>query len=183
MKNLSLDDILLKLKQEIYVQDYSKKKVIDGVKIVDVKKFLGEDGTFEELTRINEHGALEAFPDFKVRQINRSKILAGSVKAWHLHYKQEDIWYVSAEDHMVLGLWDLRNDSDTKDLKMRVIMGGGNAKLVLVPRGVAHGVANVANKPGTILYFVNEQFNFSDPDEERLKWDAAGADFWEIKKE
>lgn len=183
MKNLSLDGILVKLRQEIFVQDYSKKKVIDGVKIVAVKKFFGEDGTFEELTQVNEHGNLEAFPDFKVRQINRSKILSGSVKAWHLHFKQEDVWYVPAEDHMILGLWDLRNDSDTKDLKMRIIMGGGSAKLVLIPKGVAHGVVNVANKPGTILYFVNEQFNPSDPDEKRLKWDAAGADFWEAKKE
>ena len=183
MKNLSLNDILLKLKQEIYIQDYSKKKAIDGVKIIEVKKWIGEDGTFEELARINESGALEGFPDFKVKQINRSKILAGSVKAWHIHFKQEDVWYVPAEDHMILGIWDLRNDSDTKDVKMRVIMGGGSTKLVLIPRGVAHGVVNVAKKPGTILYFVNEQFDSSDPDEKRLKWDAAGADFWKVKKE
>lgn len=183
MKNLSLDDILIKSRQDVYVQDYSKKKIIDRVKIIEVKKWIGEDGTFEELTKINEHGVLEEFTDFKVKQINRSKILAGSIKAWHLHFKQEDVWYVPTEDHMILGLWDLRNDSDTKDVKMRIIMGGGSAKLVLVPRGVAHGVINVANKPGTILYFVNEQFNFSDPDEKRLKWDAAGANFWEVKKE
>jgi len=183
MKNLSLDDILLKLKQEVYPQDYSKKKVIEGVKIVEVKKFFGEDGTFEELGRINEHGAMEEFPDFKVRQINRSKILAGSIKAWHLHFKQEDVWYVPSEDHMILGIWDLRNDSNTRDVKMRVIMGGGSTKLVLVPKGVAHGVVNVARKHGTILYFVNEQFNPSDPDEKRLKWEAAGSDFWDTKKE
>lgn len=180
---MNLDDVLVRLKQEIYVQDYSKKKVITGVKIAEVKKFIGEDGTFEELTRINEHGALEEFPDFKVRQINRSKILGGSIKAWHIHFNQEDVWYVPAEDHMILGLWDLRNDSDTKDLKMRVILGGGKAKLVFVPRGVAHGVVNIGHKPGTIIYFVNEQFNFSAPDEKRLKWDAAGSEFWEIAKE
>lgn len=183
MKNLSLEDIFVKLKQEVFVQDYSKKKVIEGVKIVEVKKFIGEDGTFEELTRINEQGSLEGLPDFKIRQINRSKLLPGMVKAWHLHFKQEDVWYVPAEDQMILGLWDLRNDSDTKDLKMRVVMGEGSAKLVLVPRGVAHGVVNVAKGPGTILYFVNEQFNPADPDEKRLKWDAAGADFWDVKKE
>ena len=183
MKNLSLEDVLVKLKQDIYVQDYSKKKVIEGVKIVEVKKFFGEDGTFEELTKINEHGTLEAFPDFKIRQVNRSLLLSGSIKAWHIHFKQEDVWYVSAQDHMILGLWDLRNDSDTKDLKMRILMGGGSNKLVWVPGGVAHGVVNVAKKSGTILYFVNEQFNFSNPDEKRLKWDAAGADFWDVKKE
>ena len=83
MKNLSIDDVLVRLKQEIYVQDYSKKKLIEGVKIVDVKKFIGEDGTFEELTRLNEQGNMEEFPDFKIKQINRSKLIPGSIKAWH----------------------------------------------------------------------------------------------------
>ncbi len=183
MKNLSIEDILVRLKQEIYVQDYSKKKLIEGVKIVDVKKFIGEDGTFEELTRINEQGNMEEFSDFKIKQINRSKLLPGSIKAWHLHYKQEDVWYVPPEDHMILGMWDLRNDSDTKDVKMKVVLGNGTSKLVYVPRGVAHGVVNISKKSGDIWYFVNGQFNFSDPDEQRLKWDAAGADFWEVKKE
>jgi len=183
MKNLSIEDILVRLRQEIYVQDYSKKKLIKGVKIVDVKKFVGEDGTFEELTRINEQGNMEEFPDFKIKQINRSKLLPGSIKAWHLHYKQEDVWYVPPEDHMILGMWDLRNDSDTKDVKMKVVLGNGTSKLVYVPRGVAHGVVNISKKSGDIWYFVNGQFNFSDQDERRLKWDAAGADFWEVKKE
>lgn len=183
MKNLSLDDILLKLKQEIYVQDYSKKRVIEGVKIVELKKWIGEDGSFEELARLNEKGEFKEFPNFKVKQINRSKLLPGSIKAWHIHMKQEDVWYIASEDHMIMGMWDLRNDSDTKDIKMKVVMGGGTGKLVLVPRGVAHGVFNHSKKTGTILYFVNEQFNMADPDEKRLKWDAAGADFWEIKKE
>ena len=84
---------------------------------------------------------------------------------------------------MILGMWDLRNDSDTKDVKMKIVLGNGSSKLVFVPRGVAHGVVNVSKKSGSILYFVNEQFNFSEPDEKRLKWDAAGADFWEVKKE
>lgn len=183
MKNLSLDDVLVRLKNEIYLQDYSKKKLIEGVKIVEVKKFVGEDGTFEELARMNENGNLEVLPEFKVRQINRSKVMGGSIKAWHIHFKQEDVWYVPPEDHMILGMWDLRNDSDTKDLKMRVVLGGGASKLVLVPRGVAHGVVNVGKKPGTIMYLVNSQFDPADPDEKRLKWDAAGAEFWEAKKE
>ncbi len=182
MKNLTKEDMTVNVKDQIFIQDYSKKKVIDGVKIFEVKKFAGEDGTFEELTRISVDGSLEGFPEFKVRQINRSKILGGAIKAWHIHFKQEDIWYVPPEDHMIMGLWDIRNDSDTKDLKMRIVLGAGTSKLVYVPRGVAHGVANTGKKPGTIIYFVNMQFDFKDPDEKRLKWDAAGAEFWTPEK-
>ncbi|KKP67543.1 MAG: hypothetical protein UR63_C0012G0028 [Candidatus Roizmanbacteria bacterium GW2011_GWC2_35_12] len=182
MKKLSLEDILVKLKSDVFVQDYSKKKVIKDVKVVEIKKWSGEDGTFEELVRLNENGNFEEFPDFKVRQINRSKILPGGVKAWHIHFNQEDIWYVSPDDLMIMGLWDLRNDSDTKDVKMRVVLGAGTTKLIYVPRGVAHGVVNVSKRPGIIIYFVNQQFNFTDPDERRLKWDAAGEEFWMAEK-
>ncbi|MCS6956472.1 MAG: dTDP-4-dehydrorhamnose 3,5-epimerase family protein [Patescibacteria group bacterium] len=179
MKNLNIID---KIKNKIFVQDYSKKPIIEGVKIFDIKRFVGEDGTFEEITRINEKGCLEVFSEFKLCQINRSKILPGAVKAWHIHYYQEDIWYVGPEDHMILGLWDLRENSSTKDLKMRIVMGATYSRLVYIPRGVAHGVVNVSNKEGTIIYFVNNQFNFQDPDERRLPWDIIGADFWQPEK-
>jgi dTDP-4-dehydrorhamnose 3,5-epimerase len=83
---------------------------------------------------------------------------------------------------MILGLWDVRENSTTKDLKMRIVMGNGTSKLVYVPRGVAHGVINVAHKNGTIIYFVNQRYNINEPDEYRLAWDKAGEKFWEIEK-
>src|SRR3972149_7096929 len=101
MKKLTLDDVLVRLKQQVFVQDYSKKKVIDGVKIVDIKRLVGEDGTFEELIRFNKDGKLDEFPGFEIKQINRSRILSGAIKAWHIHFNQEDVWYVSPDDHMI----------------------------------------------------------------------------------
>ena len=182
MKDLALNDILTKLQKAVFVQDYSKKLLIEGVKIVEVKRMAGEDGTFEDLLRLDETGHLELFPEIQVRQINRSKLLPGSVKAWHLHFNQEDVWYVAPEDHMILGLWDTREKSSTKEKTMKIVMGNGTSKLVVVPRGVAHGVVNVARKAGSILYFVNNQYNVKAADERRLKWDALGAAFWEIEK-
>lgn len=182
MKDITLEDINSAIKQNVFVQNYKEKKMIDGVKIVEVKRYAGEDGTFEDLLRINEKGFLELFPEFQVRQINRSKLLPGAVKAWHLHFNQEDIWYIPADDHMILGLWDTREVSPTKDLTMKVVMGNGTSRLVLIPRGVAHGVVNVATTAGDIFYFVNNQYKIDDPDERRLPWDAKGANFWEVEK-
>lgn len=182
MVDLTLQDISTDLQKDVFVQDYSKKTLIDGVKIVEVKRMAGEDGTFEDLLRLDTSGHLELFPEIQVRQINRSKLLPGSIKAWHLHFKQEDVWYVAPEDHMILGLWDTREQSPTKGKTMKVVMGNGTSKLVVVPRGVAHGVVNIASTPGTIFYFVNSQFNVNDADERRLKWDALGASFWDIEK-
>src|SRR3990167_1805336 len=98
MADLTLGDISNKLQKDVFVQDYSKKPLIEGVKIVEVKRMAGEDGTFEDLLPLDTTGHLELFPEIQVRQINRSKLLSGSVKAWHLHFSQEDVWYVAPED-------------------------------------------------------------------------------------
>lgn len=182
MADMTLKDISSELQKDVFVQDYTKKPLIEGVKIVEVKRMAGEDGTFEDLLRLDETGHLELFPEIQVRQINRSKLLPGSIKAWHLHFSQEDVWYVAPEDHMILGLWDCREGSTSKGVSMKVVMGNGTSKLVVVPRGVAHGVVNVGKKSGSVFYFVNNQFNLSDADERRLKWDALGASFWEVEK-
>jgi dTDP-4-dehydrorhamnose 3,5-epimerase len=182
MNDLTVSDISTDLQKGIFVQDYSKKTVIEGVKIVEIKRMAGEDGTFEDLLRLDTSGHLELFPEIQVRQINRSKLLPGSIKAWHLHFKQEDVWYVAPDDHMILGLWDTREKSATKGKTMKVTMGNGTSKIVVVPRGVAHGVVNVASTPGSVFYFVNNQFNLANADEQRLKWDALGASFWDVEK-
>ena len=182
MKDLTIDDVSVAVKHNVSVQNYQEKKSIEGVKIVEVKRYAGEDGTFEDLLRVNDKGFLELFPEFQVRQVNRSKLLPGAVKAWHLHFKQEDIWYIPPDDHMVLSLWDTREVTPTKDLTMKIVMGNSISRLVYIPRGVAHGVVNVATTPGDIFYFVNNQYKIDDPDERRLPWDAKGADFWEVEK-
>ena len=65
---------------------------------------------------------------------------------------------------------------------MKIVMGNGTSKLVVVPRGVAHGVVNVAVTAGSVFYFVNNQYDISEADERRIKWDALGAHFWEVEK-
>jgi len=67
---------------------------------------------------------------------------------------------------------------------MRLILGGGNSRLVRIPPGVAHGVRNLALGKGHIIYFVDVKFS-PDPascDEGRLPWDYAGPDIWDVSR-
>ncbi len=176
---LSRNDII---NVDITTQSYKKQKIIEGVKLVEIPFFKGEDGTFEEIARFDK-GFLKSIPNFEIKQISRSKLLPGAIKGWHLHFNQEDVWYVTPESHLLLGLWDLRKSSSTTDLKMRIVLGAHKSLLVYIPRGVAHGVMNMSNNTGEIVYFVNQQFNPENPDEQRLRWDIIGKDFWKPKKE
>ncbi|MFH1832943.1 MAG: dTDP-4-dehydrorhamnose 3,5-epimerase family protein [Candidatus Levyibacteriota bacterium] len=182
MTSISLDGIDEKFRDKVSVQDYSKKPQIDGVKILDINKFVGEDGHFSELIHFNERGECEEFPGFKVAQVNRAKVLPHAIKAWHIHFKQDEIWYVYPEEHLFVGLFDVREGSKTKEVSMKVVLGG-KSRLLFIPKGIAHGCANVTDNPANIFYFVSQKFDIKDPDEKRLPWDILGKDFWEAKKE
>lgn len=170
-------------KRAFAVQDYSPSPPIHGVEIVDLKRFVDDGGSFTELGRLNG-GAHSAFPGFEVRQVNYSELDAGVIKAFHLHRRQTDVWYVPPEDRMLLVLLDVRAGSPTENTRRRLVLGDGASRLVRIPPGVAHGVRNLAARRGRIVYFVDTHFS-ADPDqceEGRLPWDFAGADIWDVSR-
>lgn len=179
---LALSDIDERARGKIYVQDYSAKPTIEGVKIIPVKNFIGEDGDFSEIIRM-ENGKIEGIEGFEVVQINRSRLLPGSIKGWHLHFQQEDVFYLPPSDSLLVGLLDLRKDSKTNGVMMKITLGAGQDLLLYIPRGVAHGMANVSTHDIEIFYFVNQKFDAKNPDERRLPWDFAGADFWQPNRD
>lgn len=180
MKKLGKSDLVSKYSAKVKTQDYSSKARIDGVAFYEIKNLVSEDGSFCELGRL-EKGELSAIADFTVEQISYSLVLPGSIKAWHVHFKQEDVWYVPSDDRLLVGLVDLRKDSPTKNIQMRFTLGAGKSQLLYIPRGVAHGAASLGTKDARIIYFTNQKFDIKDPDEKRLAWDTFGADFWKFK--
>ncbi len=181
-KVLNLAKIDPKYQKKVTFQEYGKKKTIEGVQIVNINIMSATDGYFLELARLTDKGHLEQFPGFEVRQINFSVVEPGGIKGWHMHYKQEDLWYISPDSMVLVGLRDLRKDSPTMGVEMKFSMGNHKSQLLLIPRGVAHGVANISTKPAVMVYLINQQFDINDPDERRLPVDKFGKDFWEMPK-
>ena len=177
---LATDDILPSVSENVSRQDYGAKSRIEGVHLLPLQTFVEDGGSFTELGRLAA-GALAGLDDFDVRQINCSLMAAGAIKAWHLHFNQEDLWFVPPSQTLVVGLWDVRAESPTAGATMRFALGRGRSQLLLIPRGVAHGAANVGTTETFLIYFVNQQFDVQDPDERRLPYDALGKDFWEIQ--
>jgi dTDP-4-dehydrorhamnose 3,5-epimerase len=163
------------------IQSYEKTPTIDGVVIKDINCFVDDGGYFMELGRFDA-GISQAFPDFEAKQMSYSQVLPGSIKAFHLHLNQEDVWFVPPHERLLVVLSDQRDDSPTKGVTMRFVMGGGKSRLLYIPRGVAHGGGNLWQQPASIIYFVNQQFSLENPDEGRLPWDFVGDDVWEIAK-
>jgi dTDP-4-dehydrorhamnose 3,5-epimerase len=165
----------------VTIQNYGARPAIAGVQLVELRLFLDDGGSFNELVRLRPDGTVEALPDFCVRQCSYSEVMPGAIKAWHLHQSQEDLWFVPPAHRLLVGLLDVREGSPTYKNSMRLVMGGGSAKLLRIPAGVAHGAANLSQAPAAILYFTSAQFSAVAPDELRLPWDLVGAEFWQTQ--
>lgn len=177
---LTQDSIAQELRSDVFTQIKTTAQIAE-VKIFHLKTHKTEDGSFSELLRTTDQGTLELLPDFQIAQINRSVMLPATVKAWHFHFAQDEVWNVSSRSHVLLGLWDIREESPTKNQTMRIPLT--HDTLVYIPRGVAHGVANHLTHAIEIYYFVNNRYNPESPDEHRLSWDKKGKEFWDIPKE
>jgi dTDP-4-dehydrorhamnose 3,5-epimerase len=165
------------------VQDYKAKKRIEGVEFVELKRFNDDGGSMTELGRLDE-GLHKQLPGFVVRQINYSVVEPLAIKAFHLHTRQTDVWFVPPTDKLLLVLGDVRKGSPTEGLVQRFVLGDGNSRLVRIPPGVAHGCKNL--RPATttqILYFVDVQFAVDETcDEGRLPWDHFGTEVWDVER-
>lgn len=179
VKAIKLDFLIEK---KVYLQNYHRKQIIKDVKIITLKNIPGEEGDFGEILRLKK-GFLESVPGFEVVQMNRTNLVPRSIKAWHLHLEQDEIWYVRPSDHVLIGLWDMREDSPTNGITMRHVLGGGASQLIYIPHGVAHGSSVLIERSIELYVFVNRQFDINKPDERRIPWDTLGEDFWSPKRD
>jgi dTDP-4-dehydrorhamnose 3,5-epimerase len=170
-------------KRAFRIQSYAAGPRIEGVELVELTRHHDDGGSLTELARLTE-GRPAALAGFTVRQINYSEVQPGVIKAFHLHGRQTDIWYVPPSDRMLVVLVDARQGSRTEGARMRFMLGDGASRLVRIPPGVAHGVRNLGTATGRIIYLVDVQFSPdpADSDEGRLPWDYLGADVWDVTR-
>lgn len=148
---------------------------IDGVHIKKLITHLTGDGYFREIVR-DEDALLEHFG-----QSSFSLAHPGFIKAFHFHKEQDDLWYiVSGQVRTVL--YDTRAESPTYKQTQVIIMGEDDPKVVLIPKGVAHGYQVLGNKDAVLMYHTTKHYN--PEDELRIAYNDPEVNFdWSIKNE
>ena len=152
--------------------------MIQGVQLKPLRRFADDRGYLMELVRADD----PFFTEFGQTVVTMS--YPGVIKAFHLHVRQTDVWYVPPGDRMLIVLIDVRQGSRTEGTRMRLMLGDGASRLLRIPPGVAHGVRNLGPAPGRVVYFTDLHFSAepSSCDEGRLPWDFAGAAVWEVSR-
>src|SRR5262245_16477071 len=128
-------------------QCYAPRTPIPGVALSEVPVARSADGLFAEIARMGNDGAIQGIEGHRPVQWNWSLLQPGAVKAWHLHFKQDDLFIVPPDATLFVGLADLRRDAqagtEARSTPQSYVLGAGRCHRLLIPRGVAHGVANL----------------------------------------
>lgn len=146
------------------------KKLKVHADIPDTEEILSEPGFLVEVLR-DDDKLLKKFG-----QTTFSVAYQGTVKAWHYHKVQDDLWFVATGKAMAV-LYDKRDNSPTKGETQVIFAGEGDYKLILIPKGVIHGYKVISKEPVLLFYHTTESYNPDRPDEARLKPDDPGIGF------
>lgn len=121
--------------------------MIDGVMTKELVRHPDERGFFEEMIRKTDEFFSEGFG-----QVSHSYMIAGVVKAWHVHKTQVDWWYV-VRGKLKVALYDQRASSKTYKELNEFIVGEAESfnKIIKIPAGVAHGL-KVLEGPADLVY-------------------------------
>ena len=132
------------------------ESTIQGVVIKDLVTHPDQRGFFREIIRVTDDFFNPGFG-----QWSHSLMVAGVLKAWHIHQVQTDYWYV-ATGVLRVGLWDCRVGSPTHGQTMDFRMGEGQpGRLAKIPPGVAHGCKALV-APANLIYMTTHIYNPAD---------------------
>lgn len=149
--------------------------LIEGVTVKKLNPILDERGYLQECFRSD-------WPMFeKFGQAYITVAFPNVIKAWHYHKIQTDNM-VCLVGNAKLVLCDNRKESSTFKKINEFFFGEKNPILITIPNHIWHGFKAIGNKKAIILNCPTELYNYSNPDEYRLPYDADEIDYdWEIK--
>lgn len=151
--------------------------MIEGVKIKKLKVIPDERGYLMEMLRCDD----KIFEKFG--QVYLSVGYPGIVKGWHYHKVQTD-HFVFVKGTAKVALYDSREDSKTYGKIDEFLMGEKNPVLLKIPPLVMHGFKAVGTEPAFLINCPTEPYNYDEPDEYRLPYDAPQIGYdWEAEPE
>ena len=137
--------------------------MIEGVVLHELKTNLDERGYFREIIRVNDPFFAEGFG-----QWSHSLMYTGVAKAWHIHQKQIDWWYVPV-GVLKVALHDCRESSPTYRKTQEFFLGENQKSMIVkIPQNVAHGCRCIQG-PSHLFYITS--FIYNPADEGRIPHD------------
>jgi dTDP-4-dehydrorhamnose 3,5-epimerase len=151
------------------------KGVIEGVKVIPLKRIPDERGTiYHMLKRTDPH--FSAFGE-----IYFSTVHPGVVKGWHRH-KNMTLHYACVHGRIKLVIFDERDGSKTKGELMELFLGPDNYCLVVIPPDLWNGFKGMGDQTAILADLIDiphEQADSLriDPHDNHIPYD------WSVKEQ
>jgi len=153
-------------------------ELIAGVRVLPFPVYPDDRGYFLEVQRMGR-GLAADFPA-ETTQISAALNFPGTVKAFHYHLQQTDLW-TPVKGMMQVALADLRLGSPTFGKRNTLYVGPLRSWQLLIPPGVAHGYKVIGMEEALLVYLTDRFYN--PRDEGRLPFDDPAIAYdWETQK-
>jgi dTDP-4-dehydrorhamnose 3,5-epimerase len=130
--------------------------VIDGIRIIPLRRFEDDRGWFMELCR-------ESWVAKRMRQTNISFSRRGVIKGLHYHERGQDDLFACLQGRVRIVALD-RETGETFSLDI----GDDNPVAVYMPGRLAHGYEALTD--ALFCYHVTEEYDPTQPDEHEIAW-------------
>ena len=159
------------------IQSHASETLIEGVRVQPFSVWPDDRGYFLEVARTG-NGLIAGFSAGST-QVSAALSYPGTIKAFHYHLRQTDVW-VAAAGMLQVALVDLRPGSSTFGARNTMYIGELRPWQVLIPPGVGHGYKVIGERPAMLVYVTNR---FYDPgDEGRIPYNEAGISYdWDFQ--
>lgn len=147
------------------------RKLIDGVRVREVRNIVTANGITTELYR-PDWGIVEG----TVQQVIHVALRGNAISAWHQHRHRWDFLFVVG-GHFRIALYDPREGSPTHGQVDVFHLSPARPMLLAVPPWVWHGVQNLSNDVSAFVNMFDRPYAYDDPDEWRLPADTPDIPF------
>lgn len=135
--------------------------MIHDVHVKPLKVIPDERGFLYEMLRTDD----PFFQQFG--QCYLTAVYPGVVKGWHWHKLQTD-HFVCVKGMAKVVLYDRREDSPTFGEVNEFFMGERNPILLVIPKGVLHGMKGIGTELAMIINLPTHPYDHAQPDEYRV---------------
>ncbi len=152
-------------------------RLIDGLRLAALQLWPDDRGYFLEILRSGQ-GLAEGLSTTTL-QISAALSYPGTIKAFHYHGRQTDLW-APVSGMLQVALYDLRAGSPTFGRKNTLYIGNLRPWALRIPPGVAHGYKVLGSSPALLVYATDR---FYDPaDEGRIAYNDPDINYdWETQ--
>jgi dTDP-4-dehydrorhamnose 3,5-epimerase len=149
------------------MQAQKQRFELEGVDVFDVRKNVDERGFFAEAARKD---LTELFGEQWMSQANLSSSYPGIIRAWHRHARGQIDYFMVLQGSMKIVAYNGNETSATFGKMVEIVASEERLQIIRVPGHYWHGTKTVSSIPSLTMYFVNNLYDYKNPDEERRPW-------------